>query len=153
MTSYLIDVNVWLAITWNQHPQHAGALRWYDSVNQAALLFCRFTMLGFLRLLTNQKVMGDSTFSLGKALEVFDRWNDDPRVSLAAEPLGAETLFRLAIVPFVFQPATKAIADCYLVGFAEAAGAHLVTLDKGLATTARFREVAVTLIKARTLPY
>ncbi len=153
MTSYLIDVNVWLAITWNQHPQHAGALRWYASVNQASLLFCRFTMLGFLRLLTNRKVMGDSTFSLGKALEVFDRWNEDPRVALAAEPKAAETLFRLALVPFMLQPATKAIADCYLVGFAEAAGAHLVTLDKVLATTARYREVPVTLINARPLPH
>ena len=151
MTSYLIDVNVWLPITWNQHPQHAGALRWYDSINHAALLFCRFTMLGFLRLLTNQKVMGDSMFSLGKALEVFDHWNEDPRVSLIAEPRGVETLFRLALVPFTSQPATKAIADCYLAGFAEAAGAHFVTFDKGLATTAKFREVPVTLIGSHVL--
>jgi len=151
MTSYLIDVNVWLAISWNQHPQHAAALRWYNSVHQAALLFCRFTMLGFLRLLTNRTVMGDSTFALGNALQIFDRWNEDPRVTMAAEPHGAETLFRLAITPFLLQPATKAIADCYLVAFAEAAGAHLVTFDKGLAATAKFREVPAILIKARQI--
>jgi len=148
MTSYLIDVNVWLAISWNQHPQHASALRWYNSVHQAALLFCRFTMLGFLRLLTNQKVMGDSTFTLGEALEVFDQWNEDPRVTVAAEPRGTETLFRLAVTPFLVKPATKAIAGCYLVALAEAVGAHMVTFDKGLAATAKFREVRVTLIKA-----
>ena len=108
-------------------------------------------MLGFLRILTNQKAMGDSTFSLSGALEIYDRWTEDPRVSLIAEPRDAERQFRLAMAPFARQPATNAIADCYLVGFAEAAGAHLVTFDKGLAATARHRKVPVTLIAPRSL--
>ena len=149
MTSFLIDINVWMAITIKKHPQHISALGWYDSVDQAELLFCRFTMLGFLRLLTNRKVMGDSTYTLGQALAVFDQWNQDPRVSVAAEHQGAEMFFRLAIVPFESQPATKAIADCYLVGFAESAGAQLVTFDKGLAASAKFRKVPVTLIASK----
>jgi hypothetical protein len=44
MTSYLIDINVWLALTWDQHPQHVPALHWYDTIDDSALLFCRFTM-------------------------------------------------------------------------------------------------------------
>ena len=146
MTSYLIDVNVWLALTWDQHPQHRPAARWYASLDDAALLFCRFTMLGLLRLLTNRQVMGDSTATLAGALELYDRWMQDPRVELAPELRGTEALFRQALVPQAHQPATKAIADCYLVGFAEAAGAHLVTFDRGLATTARLRQVQVALL-------
>src|ERR1019366_8727619 len=61
MTSYLIDSNVWLALTWEQHPLHISASRWYASMDDSPLLFCRFTMLGFLRLLTHGQVMGDST--------------------------------------------------------------------------------------------
>ena len=122
--SYWIDINVWLAPNWDRQPQYVLA-------DVAALLFCRFTMLGLLRLLTNQKVMGDSTTSLAGALQIYDRWAEDPRVELAAEPRGAETLFRQAIAPFALQSATKAVADCYLIGFAEAAGAHVVTFDRG----------------------
>jgi toxin-antitoxin system PIN domain toxin len=143
----LIDINVWLALTWDRHPQHVPATRWYAAIDEAALLFCRFTMLGFLRLLTNQSVMGDSTTTLAGALQLYDRWTEDPRVELAQEPRGAEVLFRQAMAPFAVQPATKAIADCYLVGFAEATGAHVVTFDKGLAATARFRQVPASLLE------
>jgi hypothetical protein len=142
----LVDINVWLALTWLRHRQHVPASRWYGSIDGDALLFCRFTMLGFLRLLTNQQVMGDSTTTLAGVLQLYDRWMQDPRVELAPEPRGAEALFRQAVAPFAPQPATKAIADCYLVGFAEAAGAHVVTFDRGLAATAQFRQVPVVLL-------
>lgn len=147
MTSYLADINVWLALTWEQHPQHVPAARWYATLDEAVLLFCRFTMLGFLRLLTNQKVMGDSTVTLAGALQLYDRWRLAPHVELAPEPHDAERLFRQALVPFALQPATKAIGDCYLVAFAEAAGVHLVTCDRSLAATARFRQVPVALLQ------
>lgn len=138
---------MWLALTWDRHPQHVPAAHWYESVGDVTLLFCRFTMLGFLRLLTNQQVMGESTATLAVALQLYDRWAEDPRVELAPEPRGAETLFRHAMTPFVHQPATKAVADCYLVGFAEATGAQVVTFDRGLASTARFRLVPALLLE------
>jgi hypothetical protein len=147
MISYLADINVWLALTWGQHPQHLPASRWYSALDHAALLFCRFTMLGFLRLLTNRKVMGGSTVTLTGALQLYDRWRQDPRVEFAPEPREAEALFRQALAPFSGQPAAKAIGDCYLVAFAEGADARLVTFDRGLAATARFRRVPVTLLK------
>ena len=146
MIWYLIDINVRLEMTWDQRPQHANAVRWYDSIDDADLRFCRFTQLGFLRLLTNEKVMGGSTATVSGALELYDRWKRDPRVELALEPRRTEALFRQSVARFGRLSATKAIADCYLVGFAEAAGAQLVTFDKGLAVSARHREVAVTLI-------
>ena len=147
MISYLIDINVWLAMTWDRHPQHASAARWHDSLKDASLLFCRFTMLGFLRLLTNEKVMGDSVATVAAALALYDRWRQDSRVELATEPRRTEALFRQALARFGRLPATKAIAGCYLVGFAEGAGAHLVTFDRGLAESARRRRLVVTLIR------
>jgi uncharacterized protein len=143
----LIDINVWLALTWDQHPQHVSAARWYASLDDSGLLFCRFTMLGFLRLLTNRQVMGDSTSTVVGALRLYDRWREDPRVELAAELRGTEALFRQALGPHSLQPATKAIADSYLVGFAEAASAHLVTFDRGMAATARLRHIPVALLE------
>jgi toxin-antitoxin system PIN domain toxin len=146
MTSYLVDINVWLAMTWDQHPRHRSAVGWHDSIQDATLLFCRFTMLGFLRLLTHEKVMGGSTATVNGALDLYDQWKQDPRVELVMEPRGTEALFRQAVGRFGRLSTTKAIADCYLVGFAEAAGAHLVTFDRGLAGIARRRQLAVTLI-------
>ena len=100
-------------------------------------------MLGLLRLLTNRQVMGDSTASLSAALDLYDRWRQDPRVELVPEPRGAEDRFRQALELHMTEPATKAIADCYLVGFADAAGARLVTFDKALAAMAQWRQVQV----------
>jgi hypothetical protein len=53
-------------------------------------------MLGLLRLLTNQKVMGDSPVTLIAVFELYDRWYQDSRVEFAAEPRGIEPLFRQA---------------------------------------------------------
>jgi len=146
----LIDINVWLALTWDRHPQHGQAARWFESLGEASLLFCRFTMLGFLRLLTNQQVMVDSTMNVAGALQLYDRWLRDPRVELAPEPRITEGRFRAALDLHARSAATKAIADCYLTGFAEAAAAHVVTFDKALATAARSRAVPVILLRAAT---
>ena len=147
MTSYLIDINVWLAMTWDLHPHHDRASRWYVSAGNSALLFCRFTTLGFLRLLTHDKVMGDSTATLSEALKLYDQWIADPRVDLAPEPRQTGKLFREALDPIALRPATKAIGDGYLIGFAVAAGARLVTFDKGLAGMARAQRAPVTLLQ------
>ncbi len=108
-------------------------------------------MLGFLRLLTNRSVMGDSTATVEDALHLYDQWKQDPRVELMGELRGTESFFRQAMARHSRQPATKAIADCYLVGFAEAAGAAVVTFDKGLAATAEFRQVPVSLLAPKRL--
>ena len=136
-----------MVLTWEQHPLHVSASRWYASLDDSTLLFCRFTMLGFLRLLTNRQVMGDSTTTVDGAIQLYDRWRQDPRVALAGEPRGTEGLFRQALAPHSRQSATKAVADCYLAGFAEAAGARLVTFDRGLAATVQFQQVPVTLLE------
>lgn len=139
----MIDINVWLALTWDQHPQHAPAVAWFESLDDAALLFCRFTMLGFLRLLTNQQVMGESTVSVSGALDLYDRWRRDPRVDLVPEPRETEHQLRVALGRHAAAQATKVIADCYLIAFAEAAAAHVVTFDKAFAAGAKERCVPV----------
>lgn len=152
MTSYLIDVNVWLAITWDLHQQHRSAQRWYrglpDNADETELLFCRFTMLGFLRMLTNGSVMGDSRQTLGQAFEIYDIWTRDERVGMAGEPREVEILLREVAAPHMTQPATKMITDFYLAGFAEAIGAKIVTFDKGLAHMTRIRKNGAVLLES-----
>ena len=146
MTSFLIDINVWLAMTCDRHPHHKAAAAWYGSIDDATFLFCRFTMLGLLRLLTNPKIMAGDTLNIAAALSVYDRWMLDPRVELAAEPRQTDAAFRRALEPLARLAATKAVADSYLIGFAEATGAHILTFDRGLARHSKRRRVPCTLI-------
>jgi predicted nucleic acid-binding protein len=99
-------------MTWDMHPQHVSASRWYAGLNGSAdssLLLCRATMLGLWRLLTNRTVIGDSTVTLSDALDLYDQWIRDPRVELAPEPRRIDKLFRQALSPVSRQPATKAL--------------------------------------------
>jgi predicted nucleic acid-binding protein len=125
-------------MTWDLHPHSRPASRWFSNLPKSGVevLFCGFTMLGFLRLLTNQSVMGDSVTTLGEAFDIYDRWMIDPRVSLAPEPRGVEMLLRETAEPFLAAHATKAIAG-YLCAFAGATGAKVVTFDRGLTATAK----------------
>jgi toxin-antitoxin system PIN domain toxin len=151
MLPYLLDINVWLALTWDVHPHHTRATKWFGSLEAARVrfLFCRFTMLGFLRLLTNRQVMGESTITVGEAVALYDRWLEDPRVELAPERQGVEMALRQSLAEFAKLNATKAVADCYLVAFAAAYDATLVTLDRDLAVAARSNSVAVALLTPR----
>jgi toxin-antitoxin system PIN domain toxin len=147
MTSFFLDINVWLALTWRRHPFFDSVQAWFSQVAENdRLLFSRITQLGLLRLLTDAQVMGGSVVVLNDALALYDRWLNDPRVELRAEPRGIEILFRQASAPFAMQPATKAVMDAYLAAFAEAEDATLVTLDKALANTAHFRRTPALLL-------
>jgi predicted nucleic acid-binding protein len=55
--TYLLDVNVWIALAAERHTHHRVARHWFSNLQDEKLAFCRLTQLGFLRLLTNKHVM------------------------------------------------------------------------------------------------
>ncbi|TAN22770.1 MAG: PIN domain-containing protein [Acidobacteria bacterium] len=132
---YFPDINVWLALAYGQHQHHTAAERWYTSLPQAAqLYFCRFTQLGFLRLLTTQAVLGDDALDQPGAWSAYDQLMRDGRVGFAVEMPGLDATFRR--MASLRQPASKDWVDSYLAAFAESAGFALVTFDRGLARKA-----------------
>ena len=139
MTSYLIDINVWLALSWQLHPFSDAAHLWLGALpkQNTRLLFSRITQLGLLRLLTNEMVMGQSVLTISRALSVYDEWTEDPRVAFAAEPQGTEQAFRHAAADSANKAATKVIMDAYLAGFAKTEQAILITFDKALCKVAK----------------
>jgi predicted nucleic acid-binding protein len=68
MTSYLIDINVWLALSLEHSPYAGSAQRWFGGLTgtRARLPFCRITELGLLRMLTNEAVMGESVLNIAR---------------------------------------------------------------------------------------
>jgi len=133
MTLFFLDVNVWIALSVSGHSHNEDALNWLEQLpDDSTLIFSRFTQLGLLRLLTNATVMGDETLTLRKAWAVYDRWLQDPRVEFYPEPRNVESAFRDVTEPFAAKAATKWVGDCWLLAYAEASHARLVTFDQAL---------------------
>ena len=130
-TSLFPDINVWVALTYEGHVHHAIAAEWFWKLPpDATLVFCRFTQIGLLRLLTANAVMGDEVMTQPQAWAAYDRWLDDPRVTFVDEPAELETRFRT--LTRRRQPATKDWADSFLAAFATVGRMPLVTFDRGL---------------------
>jgi toxin-antitoxin system PIN domain toxin len=133
MISFFPDLNVWLALSVADHSHNAEAWKWLNLVPPAAkVVFCRYTQVGLLRLLTNKPVMGDFVLNVSKAWNVYDQWLQDRRVEFYPEPRNIDAAFRMATAPFLTTQASRMIGDCYLLAYAAESGATLVTFDKAL---------------------
>jgi toxin-antitoxin system PIN domain toxin len=123
------DVNVWFALTHSRHVHHEIAASWFQRIEQT-MFFCRFTQLGLLRLLTQEKIMGIDVMNQRQAWQAYRRWFEDSRIEFHREPEVPEfeSLFeQWSSRP---RPSPKLWADAYLAAFARAAGLTLVTFDR-----------------------
>ena len=135
MNSYFPDLNVWLALTLDSHDHFPAATAWVESLPESfELLFCRFTQLGLLRLLTQRSVAGARTLSQRQAWMAYDRWLKRGGAVFVDEPLGLEVEFRA--LANQGQPAPNDFADSYLAAFANSHSVELVTFDKVLSRRA-----------------
>ena len=129
-TLNFLDANVWLALLWDRHGHSGRAREWFQGCDDEQFLFCRFTQITVLRLLTTKQVMGRDVKSMVGAWEVWDQlWSDD-RISMLPEPDGLES--RLRFHSRLGSASPKVWADAYLMAFASAAGLKLVTFDRAL---------------------
>jgi toxin-antitoxin system PIN domain toxin len=108
---------------------HLVANDWLESLDiDVRFCFCRFTQLGFLRLLTAQAVMGaEDVLTQTEAWNAYDRWSAKEHVVYFDEPAGLESRFRE--LSRSRQASPQAWADAYLAAFADAAQLALVTFD------------------------
>jgi len=126
------DVNVWLALNYQQHPHNSAAVRWYESLDSSVVLvFCRHTQLGLFRLLSTESVMKQDAMNQLQCWDISDQWISSGDAYLAQEPLGLESRLRVRTV--AETPSPKTWADAYLAAFAEVSHLTLVTFDRALA--------------------
>lgn len=131
-SSVFLDINVWLALSSRDHSHFESAWAWYKTLpSRTALIFCRITQLGFLRLLTTQAAMGRGTLTQAQAWETYDRLLGSAGAMFVHEPAGMEP--RLRFYTNAEQASPKEWADAYLAAFAQTAGLTLVTFDRALA--------------------
>ena len=139
--NYLTDVNVWVALALAGHIHHAIARQWFQESETDLILFCRTTQKGFLRLLTNPRVMGQNVLAAKQAWDLYDAFRMDNRVMFAEEPPELETAWRAATRHPHAGP--NFWTDAYLAAFAATAGLTVVTFDRGFR---RHRGVSVRLL-------
>ena len=124
------DANVWLALIWDRHEHASPARAWFERTARERVLFCRFTQLTVLRLLTTAAIMGADVRTMSSAWELWDRIAADERIAFLAEPEDLESHLRKHSRLRSASP--KVWADAYLLAFAQTAGIRLVTFDRAL---------------------
>jgi toxin-antitoxin system PIN domain toxin len=138
-TSNFLDANVWLALIWERHEHAELARAWFEqrALDRSAdgrLLFCRFTQLTVLRLLTTAAVMGGDVQTMRGAWAIWDKIASDERVGFLPEPDDLEP--RLRKHTRLASASPKVWADAYLLAFAQACSLTLVTFDRALGSRA-----------------
>lgn len=131
MIPALPDLNVWLALSIPQHAHHQAAMSWFQQSGNEAILLCRSTQQGFLRLLTTEAVTapyGLAPHGNRKAIALINGIMDDPRIAFADEP--KQLWLQWMQFAEAKQTSPKLWMDAYLAAFAVAAGYQLVSLDK-----------------------
>lgn len=126
--TYLPDVNIWIALSAGEHVHHRAAATWFDAIENDMVAFCRVTQMGFLRLLTNARVMFADVFTARQAWRWLDQLMHDDRVVFAAEPSGLEQVWRR--MTGRHEAGANFWTDTYLAAFGKTSGYTIVTFDR-----------------------
>jgi uncharacterized protein len=126
----LPDINVWLALAYDQHTHHQQALHyWQESLadDTQRFWFCRVTMLGFIRLLCQPTVMQGDARSLKQAWGMYSQFLQLPCVTQMTEPNELDQTLQALILPDLHP---RHLTDAYLFSLASSRGLRLVSFDK-----------------------
>jgi uncharacterized protein len=125
----LPDINVWVALASDRHVHHGLARDWFAAAGEARAAFCRVTQMGFLRLLTNARVMGGDVLSQRQAWAVYEELARDHRVVFALEPAAIEPVWK-KLTQSAFR-VTGLWTDAYIAALAQLHNFQVVSFDRG----------------------
>jgi uncharacterized protein len=125
----LPDINIWVALASDRHSHHALARDWFATIGEAGAAFCRVTQMGFLRLLTNSRVMGEDVLSQRQAWSVYEQLARDTRVIFALEPPDVEPVWKKLTQGTV--RASGLWTDAYIAALARLHSFQVVSFDRG----------------------
>lgn len=140
---YLLDVNLWIALAFQAHVQHAAARRWFDSQPVGTCHFCRLAQIGFLRIASNPRMVGVTAVTIDAAWTLYDDLMADERVGFSNEPSGVEAELRSLSAGKQFS--AKLWNDGYLAAFARATGLQVVSFDRDFLKFANARSVILSV--------
>lgn len=135
----LPDLNVWLALVVAEHPHHAAARHYWDEQQAVPALgprvwFCRSTMLGLVRLLTQPKLMGEGVLGLADAHAIYQQLRQTEGVGFVSDAESADALLASWVINNGQAPLPARLwTDAWLAASAESAGLRLVSFDADFA--------------------
>ena len=124
--AYLPDVNILIAISDPEHAAHHSAAAWHQSIGSSRFFLCPVTESGFVRLMTNPLIGGESMSGATRLLR-----------EIAALPNVAHVPVSPSWLELV-QPIAprlhgyRQVTDALLLGLAIRNGAIMVTLDRSI---------------------
>jgi toxin-antitoxin system PIN domain toxin len=127
VTTYLLDINVLLALSDPMHVHHEAAHRWFSSTGKAGWATCPITENGFVRIASHPSYPnrpGDTPLVLTLlrqlcSVEGHQFWPDDVSLRDLLRPDALLT--------------HNHVGDVYLLGLAAARGGKLATFDQRIA--------------------
>ena len=135
-SAFLIDTNVWIALTFESHPGHQTASEAVSSPTERRIaVFCRATQQSFLRLISTPALTsqyGIPAVTNEEALELLDLFMGSPQVIYQDETAGLLPIWRSLAV--TSTPSPRLWMDAYLAAFAMAGGLQITTFDHGFAS-------------------
>ncbi len=123
----ILDINVWLALADQNHIHHPPAARYWEGVADAPVAFSRITMMGFLRLSTQPRVLS-RTLTKSEAWDIYHDFMALPNLQFLPEPANLDSHFQKLTTTGSSLP-HRLWTDAYLAAFAIASGCRLVSFD------------------------
>ena len=124
--TFLLDLNLLLALAWPSHVHHDVAHGWYEDEDSPRWATCPLTQLGFIRIssnpaFTNDSVTPDAALAMLRAMTVQDGhefWPDE----IDCVAAGFSSNLRIT--------GHRQVTDSYLLSLARTRSACLATLDR-----------------------
>lgn len=123
---HLLDVNLLLALTSQDHVHHGLVRQWFYALPELQWAVCAFTEAGFLR---NATASRPGQIAMSEATAILRGLAQHP--GYRYQPITAD--WQTLCSPF-FQRlyGTKQVTDAYLLGLTVREGLVLATMDKGI---------------------
>jgi len=123
---YLADVDVLIALAWDNHEHHARAHAWFGSLANRSFATCNVTQSGFVRLSLNPNVVR-SHITIADAFAKLESFTKHPNHKFCEDgPLQPDSPAWHRVTSH------KQVTDANLRSIAQRHGRKLVTLDEGI---------------------
>ena len=139
--SYLLDINVLLALAWPSHVHHSQATRWFQKVGSSGFATCAITQIGFIRISSNPKIISEAVRPV-EAAELLRAICSLPEHQFWSDALDWRTV--QSVVPTVVG--YRQVTDAHLLALTASKDGVFATLDRGVLALAQGQEALVELL-------
>ena len=126
--TYLLDVNLLIALSWPAHEKHARAQAWFGQHASEGWATCPFTQAAFVRILSNPAFSADAV-APREATKLLSANVKHPHHKFWAD----DVAFVDAVEPFTRSlVGHQQVTDAYLLGLAIHKKGALATMDQSI---------------------